>query len=496
MKKILTTTILSMTFVMTTQANNLQIDSVVYNRATNELSFEISWENAWRINAYRDGVWVFAKYKNANSTQWKPVRFSFSGSSSNPSEVGAFRLDDGAIIAALRFSDQQQNIPTTRITLTVDSNTVIDFLNPSFKVFGIEMVKTLNGEFYLGGLARLDDGTSTSFFQESASDDSPALVTRTRTSYTISLGGTSGGTFSASANYPNGFLPTLMMKYELTQSQFVDFLNCLTRQQQEGLFPDLDPSLAKQYIMTNSATPIDRNGITYDASQVQPGMPVTFGLDLNNNNIFNESDDGANLACNYLSVDLGLAYLDWAQLRPMTAMEYEKACRGFDFPILLEKSWGASTLTQAGGILNGGMATEQVDNTGAGLANIDTDLGPLRVGFAANANTNRLTSGGSFFGAMNLSDNVTEFFHLPLNASSSLSFSSKGDGVLSVDGLTDEADFMDEFAYIIRGGSYDTAPEISHVATIVGIPLLEGQTSTTFNSLGLRGCRGSLPAGY
>ena len=46
---------------------------------------------------------------------------------------------------------------------------------------------------------------------------------------------------------------------------------------------------------------------------------------------------------NYVSFTDGLAFTDWAALRPITELEYEKAARGPSEPIDAEFVWGTNT---------------------------------------------------------------------------------------------------------------------------------------------------------
>ena len=58
----------------------------------------------------------------------------------------------------------------------------------------------------------------------------------------------------------------------------------------------------------------------------------------------------------------GAAYADWSGLRPMTELEFEKACRGNQTPVANEFAWGTASITAATGISNDG-AADEVDGT-------------------------------------------------------------------------------------------------------------------------------------
>src|SRR6185503_17797427 len=100
------------------------------------------------------------------------------------------------------------------------------------------------------------------------------------------------------------------MKYEITQDQYVAFLNVLDSVQATGL--NIHP------------LNVVRNGII--------GSPSL----------------GFRTTLPYVPADLYLpqlnSYLDWAALRPMTELEYEKACRGPVVPVHNEFPWGTPEL--------------------------------------------------------------------------------------------------------------------------------------------------------
>ena len=135
------------------------------------------------------------------------------------------------------------------------------------------------------------------------------------------------------------------------------------------------------------------------------GTSVIFYCDYNNNNIANENGDGQNLGMNFMSWNDGLAYADWACLRPMTELEYEKAARGPVYPVPHGFAWGNTEIEYSTSVSNWGSSSEKPLN---GNAN-DGSLGVMRVGSFANQNSTRYSSGASFYGIMNLSDNSIEY---------------------------------------------------------------------------------------
>ena len=183
----------------------------------------------------------------------------------------------------------------------------------------------------------------------------------------------------------------LVMKYEISQQQYVDFLNSLTRAQQNSrTATDLNDSGNNNvYVMSNTLTPQYRNGIRRD-SFVATG-PYTFYVDLSNNGEAGNLTDGENIACNYLSPDDLMAYCDWACMRPMGEIEYERFCRGSDPAVAGEYAWGTTDLTMALiSPLTAGRPFEVAVQTGQNGLCRSTEAGPMRTGFAARDTSDRL----------------------------------------------------------------------------------------------------------
>jgi hypothetical protein len=117
----------------------------------------------------------------------------------------------------------------------------------------------------------------------------------------------------------------------------------------------------------------------------------------------------ASVAMNYISWADVSAYLDWAGLRPMSELEFEKAGRGPYRAVSGEYAWGSTSITGATGVSNAGLPNEApsaaancVFNNSAGV------LGPMRVGAMAYGDATRIASGAGYYGAMDLCGNVFE----------------------------------------------------------------------------------------
>jgi formylglycine-generating enzyme required for sulfatase activity len=234
------------------------------------------------------------------------------------------------------------------------------------------------------------------------------------------------------------------MKYEITQEQYASFLNMLDGTQQATRCSAISAGIYMSNVNT-STVPVNKNGVKCKTAPVG-STPGEYGNDLNNNGIYGESDDGGNISCHWLNWADGAAYLDWAGLRPMTELEFEKACRGILVPIADEFAWGDTAIARSYQTLSGvGTASEGIatnyDTTAGNAAYgftifppvvVFNEYGPLRVGvFAANSsNIGRLTSGASYYGIMELTGNVAERVITVGNTTGRSFTGSHGDGTL------------------------------------------------------------------
>lgn len=385
--------------------NNLQIGTPTLN-ASNELVFTVSWDNSWYTASAPhnwDGVYLFVKYRNCASTNaWSHAQLNTSSAAHSvqaPLLIDPYKLGDGKGLIIRRSSAGSGTISNDTVKLKL--------VNPAlgssydFQVFAIEMVMVPRGAFYAG------DGLSTYTITDGASSDpfyisSDGAITRSTTAgciYCNSASTTLPG--SIGVTFPVGYDSMYVMKYEISQSQYVSFLNTLSSDQAGN----------RTYLV---------NASRVNVSGTWPNHTTTF----------------PHRAMAYLSWQDLCAYLDWAALRPMTELEFEKICRGPNYPVTGEYAWGTNTIFDCNTVSNDGLATEK--NTispaaGFGMANYNSDFifGPMRCGFAAGPATNRLQAGSSYYGIMEMSGNVSELCINIYDGSGRAFTPTNGDGYLT-----------------------------------------------------------------
>lgn len=271
---------------------------------------------------------------------------------------------------------------------------------------------------------------------------------------------TAASTKSLGANFPKGHKAFYCMKSEISQQQYVNFLNTLTRAQQDARtatsLASGTTSVTNRYVMSNTSTISNRNGIRCDAS-IHTSNPITFYCDFNGNGTGGEAGDGLGIACNFLSWADGAAYMDWAGLRPMTELEFEKAARGSRANAISEYAWGSNSATAAATLNNSGANNETV-STGNAIYGTSAIGGPLRTGAFAQSGTGRAAAGGSLYGILDLSGNLEERA-VCLGSDSGRVFTGvHGNGALAANGNADASNWptFTGNGGGFRGGAWNT----------------------------------------
>ena len=331
------------------------------------------------------------------------------------------------------------NITQANVTLTLASAIGAD----NIKVYGVEMVYVPQGQVYIG------DGHSNAGNWEINFTDgntfNPKLITAAIQAAGIGASSTysrvsSGSTVALPSTFPLGYNSFYCMKYEITAELYVSFLNTLTYNQQLRLMRNANATPPESAV----GTLINNTYNGYRIEIVTPGAattelrPAVFGNDATDNNSFNQSDDGLALPVG-LGTKQFLSFLDWAALRPMTEFEFEKACRGTQYPVIGEYAWGTTDHTNFSNysISNRLTTTDVLSGAGLGMGNVSTNIN-YRVGIAATATSNRVKAGATYYGILDMTwgmgERVVGFYYTDYSTFSS---ANHGNGILTTEAYSD-----------------------------------------------------------
>jgi formylglycine-generating enzyme required for sulfatase activity len=370
-----------------------------------------------------------------------------------------------------------QDISTTGAMLTVNYEAcgLSEAAQVSATVIALEMVYIPQGAFFAG-----DRAASAAAFQRGGADNAPwpvsseSAINVTATAgngyYYVSAGNAgevaSGSSFVIPAGFPKGFNGFYMMKYELTEGEWVEFVNSL-------------PSAARTRRDVTNAAHKNSDAVIARNTVSCSGTPLVC------------TSERPFRAMSYLAWTDLAAFLDWAGLRPLTELEFEKAARGPFLPVNGEYAWGTTKIIPAA-VISGSLedGTELVTTQGANVCYNNISLsggdaaqgpeyaqGPLRAGIFSTDSSDREASGAGNYGAMDLSGNVKEWT-VTVGNSTGLGYTGgHGNGYLTAaagfEGNADAAGWpgmdtdvthgvLTTAGVGFRGGSWaDTAPSLS-----------------------------------
>lgn len=456
-------------------ANNLKISNVstVTTSTYTQVEFDISWDNSWRGNGTYDAVWVFIKYKVGN--EWRHLNLT---GNNNEIQVGTIhKANDlkGVFITRYIGSDGNGSVNFTNVRLGVP------VISGSFdiKVFGIEMVFGSlstdphflgdgNGttesasSFHLGsGNSKVQISSLTGNIRVDANpyDDDRIKFSGIGISQDNGIDADNNGSIEL-PNFPTGNRE-FCMKYELSQGGYRDFLNTLTYAQQ----------IACTYVAPNSPSGssvmggASRSFIKIKTPGVANNVPAIYGVEANGNNIFDEALDGEFVACGGLSWANVCSYLDWAALRPMTEIEFEKISNMGNAPLLGNFAWGNPDINQNSyTLINTSQNSETISNystsTGNAIYNITYSF-PVRNGIFGMSSSGRTQAGATKYGVMEMSGNLAEWTVTVGNAAGRSYTGKLGDGNLNTTGNAD-VDYWPG----INGNNSTTAPNSTYNGSV------------------------------
>jgi hypothetical protein len=405
MKKLLFITVIIFA-CLSTMANNIQITNVSVIPANNTIKFDISWDNGWRSNTLNnwDAAWVYFKYYDPYylGGSWRTLRQTGINNiipSGYTSLLTPHLVKVGSFIYRSTVGAGTTTLTNVELGITAAQATGIY----DIKAFAIEMVYVPRASFFLG-----DGGATNAYTATQVIGGFTEVIDPITTS--------GPGIPNEFANYPNGYFAFYCMKYELSQGGYRDFLNTLTYNQQIPHITIAPNAAIGSYALSNTF----RNSIKIKTAGINATVPAVFGCDGDLDGIYDETTDGEYIACNFLNWVDHAAYLDWAGLRPLTEKEFEKAARGIQLPVNGEFVWGNTNIFVGPpyyNITNPNQTSEVISNAIAspfGNSNYNLSFpgggfaGPFRNGIFATATSDRIQSGASFYGIMELSGNLFE----------------------------------------------------------------------------------------
>lgn len=388
------------------------------------INFDVTWKNSWRTStneANYDGAWIFIKYRKLNTSNWQHCSLNTTGfTSPSGSTIKVSADQKGLWIYRSSNGIGDVNFTGGKVVWNYGANGVLDTDSCEIRVYAVEMAYVPQGSFYLGS-----GGSEYYAFKDSTSASPYLISSENALNYGTANGQlysyAAGAGFAIPANFPKGYAAFWCMKYECSQQQYADFLNSL--------------DLAR----SNYNNPAFFTGTHPNLIAPNPERAMS----------------------NVGTVNL-LAWMDWAAMRPMSELEFEKACRGANItPIPNEYAWGSTTANAISLVNNAGTATENYNTT----ANVNSNgLGRMsRCGGLATDLTasNREASGATYYGIMEMSGNGWERAVRLVSTPQVLLFNrtTHGDGNLAATGASDIAVWMDIYNqsfynYALRGSGF------------------------------------------
>lgn len=355
-----------------------------------------NWDAAWVFAKFRmpGGVWRHASLSPLAADHAKPAGAALDvGLDDNPAPDGASAKRGLGVFVYRDSVGAGTNIwKAVSLRWLHGADGVSDPAAAEIRVFGIKMVYVPKGAFWAGDGAVPDpeakflpDPTGPGVGGEhwplrgggawrtwdicaqfQAGDTSDPL--RIASEDALTLGGTSvsnlgnhnsrglqlGEDFSSwvtqplPSRFPKGVAAFYCMRTELTEGQYVDFLNTLTYEQQKAhTAPPPESPVGTPCLCNGGRMKRCRNSIQIAvpgirsveervtrsdgviATVSRPNTPATYRT------------EAPYAACGHIITLDEIAYAGWAGLRPMTELEYEKACRGPVKPIPDEYAWGS-----------------------------------------------------------------------------------------------------------------------------------------------------------
>lgn len=468
-----------------------------------EVRFNISWVGAWRPQegyARGDAAWVFIKASYERDRYgadiWEPVTVSPRAHDHEPPDKCKIVAAEDGMGVFIHLAHPRGPARRRYLLATVEGRArlraTLRRRPRRLVVFGLRMIYLESADFWVGNptnnvtgafhdacrMARDADNTAFRIESEAAievTDRIEACAAGEQRLVYSPRGGDQAGPVPAA--FPKGHRGFYIMRSHITQGQYADFINTLRGDEKTLRFP-------------------------YAAGAYR----YTIRRDRNNARI----PTRPRRACNYLSWDDGTAYAAWAGLRPMTELEFEKACYPFTDLASGRYAWGTTQIVLAQVIQGMGDLETVIANCNAGNRNVEFDggdggQGPVRDdAFAApgaSAMNSRLHGlnlgedyGTSARGVLGLSGNLWEMC-VTLGSLEGRRFSGKhGRGLLDDGSVPSDLGWPGKRGgFGFRGGSWYTEPDKCRVADRSYATALGGRYKYRSHDVGFRCVRTAPP---
>lgn len=428
--------------LQTAHTTNLQITHVeriegADNTRSRGFVVTLEWENSWHNARNHDAAWIFLKYLTEDGAS---AHIFLEPGSAEQLYKGDATMPEAALDVAedrtgvFVYAREEYRGPLSYrfyVALDTSAGPVLNYPgNAQLRCYGVEMVYIPEGPFSLGDPDTLalnfgayyrsgTGGTFDGLYQINSADQEipvgPEVGSLNYRVEDIIYQGDQRGPIPPS--FPNGYGAFYLMKYELSQGLYADFLNTL------GDFPAAHRANFGSRGYSDAGGTIHLEGDCYVAD-----APTR-------RNVFMHWDDM-------------MAWTDWAALRPYTEFEYTKAACGPQSPLPLEYPWNNSSL-------DGLMRTVDPDTKAMQMLNGLTEADLTEV--------NRTAFGASYYWVLDLAGGMWEKVITPADLVGRQFTGPHGNGTVDYYGFADVNEWPTGFhgesaGYGYRGGGYYGRP--------------------------------------